>query len=171
MNVPLWIALPVTGVTALAVVADARTRRIPNSITGPALLLGLVTHLAMRGSPGFSDSMLGLLVAGGLLLPGWLMGWMGAGDVKLMAAVGAWLGWSQGLVAVLASLIAGGVIALGVAARRGVLKRSIWGAALLGSSVLSGGIRSGAPAMTTGVRFPFAGAVLTGSLIALWAHL
>src|SRR5919198_3378786 len=111
MNVPLWAAAPILVVTGLAVRADVRTRRIPNLLTGPAVLLGLVAHLAMGGTAGLSSSALGMAAAGGLLLPGWLMGWMGAGDVKLMAAVGAWLGFPLGVFAALATLMAGGGVA------------------------------------------------------------
>jgi prepilin peptidase CpaA len=127
--------------------------------------------LAARGTAGLADSLLGLLVAGGILLPGWLLGWMGAGDVKLMAAVGAWLGFTLGVFAALAALIAGGVIALFVAVRRGVLRRSLWGAAMLGSWAATRGPGTTPPPVMTGVRFPFAFAVLAGSLSALWVRL
>jgi prepilin peptidase CpaA len=93
---------------------------------------------------------------------------MGAGDVKLMAAAGAWLAWPQAVIALLASLVAGGVIALIVAARRRVLWNAVRGAALTGASIVS---RVGGPAplpVSTGVRFPFALAVLAGSTMALW---
>ena len=106
-------------------------------------------------------SLAGLAVALALM-PGWLMRWMGAGDVKLMAAAGAWLAWPQAVIALLASLVAGGVIALIVAARRRVLWNAVRGAALTGATILA---RTAAPApmpITTGVRFPFALAVLAG---------
>jgi prepilin peptidase CpaA len=170
MNVPLWIAIPVVVTTALAVGADVRTRRIPNLLTGPALLLGLVVNTVWRGGHGALDGLEGMAIAGAMLLPGWFMGWMGAGDVKLVAAVGAWLGFPLGVIAALASLMAGGVIALVVATRHGVLKRSLFGAAMLGSWVATGSLKSAPPPVTSGVRFPFAAAVLAGSVAALWVH-
>src|SRR5437867_7514856 len=126
MNVPLWVAAPVLVVTGLAVRADVRTRRIPNLLTGPAVLLGLIAHLTFSGTAGLSSAALGMAAAGGLLLPGWLMGWMGAGDVKLMAAVGAWLGFPLGVFAALATLMAGGGLGLLVGARRGALVDAVW---------------------------------------------
>ena len=171
MNVPPWIALPVVVLTALASGADVWTRRIPNTLTGPAIVAGLLAHLAVSGAQGLSESFLGLVIAGGILLPGWLMGWMGAGDVKLMAAVGAWLGFPPAVLAALASLMAGGVLAVVVAARRGVLKRSLQGAAILGTWVATSGLRSEPPPVTTGVRFPFALAVMAGTITAFWVHL
>ncbi len=170
MNVPPWIAWPVVVTTAVAVGADVRTRRIPNLLTGPALLLGIAVNAVWHGGAGALNGLEGMAVAGALLLPGWLLGWMGAGDVKLVAAVGAWLGFPLGVFAALASLMAGGVIALIVAARKGVLKRSLWGAAMLGSWVTTGPLQSAPPPVTSGVRFPFACAVLAGSVTALWIH-
>jgi len=97
------------------------------------------------------------------------MGWMGAGDVKLMAAVGAWLAFPQAMIAVLAALVAGGVIAAWLAARRGVLTRALTGAAWLGAWTFSGAARAGTPPpITSGIRFPFALAALAGTTFALW---
>src|SRR2546427_9014108 len=95
------------------------------------------------------------------------MGWMGGGDVKLSAAIGAWLGLPQALFAVLASLMAGGLIAALVAARSGVLKRSLFGAAQLGAWLMNGVGRTEQPS-TSGVRFPFAVAILAGTSVMLW---
>ena len=166
MNAPPWVAAAVIVLVILAARADVRTRTIPNLLTFPALLLGVTMHTVLSGTDGFRSSLAGLAIAGGILLPGWLFRWMGAGDVKLMAAVGAWLAWPHALIAVLASLVMGGAISLIVAVRRGVLRQAITGAALIGASVMA---RTGAvPAPTTGVRFPFALAVVAGSTFALW---
>ena len=166
MNVPLWVAAPVIVLVGAAARADVRTRIIPNRLTFPALLLGLAVHGALAGSDGLKSSLAGMAVAGGLLLPGWLFRWMGAGDVKLMAAVGAWLAWPQALIAVLASLMMGGAISLIVAIRRGMLRQALVGAATIGAAVLAR--TSVTPPVTTGIRFPFALAVLAGSTFALW---
>ena len=165
MNVPLWVAAPVIVLVTAATRADVRTRTIPNRLTFPALLLGLALHGALGGADGLKSALAGMAVAGGILLPGWLFRWMGAGDVKLMAAVGAWLAWPQGLIAVLASLVMGGVISLIVALRRGVLRQAVTGAAMIGAAAMAHGP---APPPTTGIRFPFAVAVLAGSTFALW---
>src|SRR4051812_8704218 len=105
VNVPLHLAIPVCALTALAIRTDVRSRRIPNALTGSAILLALAVHAMTGGVTGLGLAFAGAVVAGGILLPGWLAGWMGAGDVKLMAAVGAWLGVTQGLMAALLALI------------------------------------------------------------------
>jgi prepilin signal peptidase PulO-like enzyme (type II secretory pathway) len=69
-------------------VHDVRERRIPNRVTGPAMVAGLVLHTVLGGWHGLGDSALAGLIAGGIFLVFFLAGGMGAGDVKLMAAVG-----------------------------------------------------------------------------------
>ena len=105
------------------------------------------------------------------LLPLYAVGGMGAGDVKLMAAVGAWVAWPVSLTSTLVTLIAGGVIALIVALRHRALGRSLRGAAAMGAwaALLPG--RKGPPPAASDLRFPFAAAILAGSMISLWVRL
>lgn len=168
MNVPLWISIPVLAFLALATREDLRTHRIPNRLTGPAFLLGLAVHLAVGGPSALLTALAAGVVAGAVLLPGWLMRFMGAGDVKLMAAVGAWLG-GVGLAteAALCSLVAGGVISLVVAARMGILARTVRNAALLLPRAVGAGVSSAPAPETSGVRVPKALAFLAGTLFAL----
>ena len=162
LNVPLLVAVPAIVVAAVATGADVRARRIPNALTFPALLAGIALHAATGGFAGAGNAALGALVAGGILMPGWLMGWMAAGDVKLCAAVGAFLGYPLALMMVLLSLMAGGVLSLAVAVRHRVLGQSLWGAAMLGAWAASRSAGSPPPPVTSGIRFPFAVAVLAG---------
>ena len=166
MNVPLWAALPALGFAIVAAQADVRTRKIPNWLTFPAILLGLLTHLALGGRAGLMASLTGLLVVFAALIPGCLLRWMGAGDVKLMAAIGAWLAYPHAVIALLASLVAGGVIAAVVAVRRGVLAT-----ALRNTGFALAWTLQRQPAfvpVSTGVRFPFALAILAGCAVASW---
>src|ERR1700743_2106458 len=73
----------------VASVSDIRERKIPNWLTGPALLTGLVLHLCLDGLHGLGASALAAAIAGGIFLLFYIAGGMGAGDVKLMAALGA----------------------------------------------------------------------------------
>jgi len=116
MNVPLWAALPALGFAIVAAQADVRTRKIPNWLTFPAILLGLLTHLALGGREGFLASLAGMAVVLVALIPGWLLRWMGAGDVKLMAGFGALLGAGRLLEAALWTAGIGGILAVGALA-------------------------------------------------------
>jgi prepilin peptidase CpaA len=75
-------------------VTDLRERRIPNLVTGPAIVAGLMLHTICGGWRGVGDSALAGGIAGGIFLIFYLAGGMGAGDVKLMAAVGCIAGLS-----------------------------------------------------------------------------
>jgi prepilin peptidase CpaA len=169
VNTPLWTAIPMILVTAIAVREDLRTHRIPNWLVGTALSLGLLVHGILGGWPALLAALAGAVVAGLILLPGWLLKLMGAGDVKLMAAIGAWLGTPRlALFAALFSLIAGGVISLVVAIRRRAVRRTLRDAALLAPRIVSGlGGRADVP-VGSGIRVPKALAILAGALLTLW---
>lgn len=91
---------------------DFSQRRVPNWLNGSLAAAGLITQGAFCGWQGVGTGALGLLVGFGVLILPWAMHGMGAGDVKLMAAIGAWLGpWLTLLSFVVGGLI-GGVVAL-----------------------------------------------------------
>lgn len=90
-------------------IIDVRSKRIPNRITFPAMLLLLVVHGIFSGLPGLKDSALGLLGGFLIMLIPYAFGVLGGGDVKLMAAVGAGLGSSGVVTAVLFTSLAGGL--------------------------------------------------------------
>ncbi|NQT40082.1 MAG: prepilin peptidase [Planctomycetes bacterium] len=100
--------------TGVAAVLDIRMHRIPNYLTVPTAVLGLIYHTVAPGGWGLAASLGGLALGFSLLLLPWLMGGGGMGDVKLLAALGAWLGWKLILVAFATSLVFGSAIAMGV---------------------------------------------------------
>ena len=167
MNVMPGVAAATLMWAAMAGAADLRTRRIPNAITGAALISGVVVHAALAGTTGLQDAGSGVLWMVVLLLPGWLLGWMGGGDVKLMAGLGAWLGGETAVVALIATLIAGGVMAAGVALQRGTLGRTVFGAAQLAVWLVMGARRGAVTPVTSEVRFPFALAAFAGTCAAV----
>jgi prepilin peptidase CpaA len=102
-------------------VGDWRTRRIPNYLTFGGALAGIVFQAATLSWAGFSQALTGLFLGLGLLLLPYLLGGMGAGDVKALAALGAWVG-PQGIFAVFCYMgLAGGLISLGVLLWKGIL--------------------------------------------------
>ena len=101
---------------AVAAVADLRTRRIPNVLTVAAALVGLVLNLWRSGAHGALASGAGALAGLAAFLPFYLAGGFGAGDVKGMGAVGAFVGVKGVVLAAIATLLVGGLGALMVLA-------------------------------------------------------
>lgn len=94
-------------------VNDVRTARIPNKLTYSALLSALILRTALLGVSGLKSGGIGLVISGGLFLLLFAIGAMGGGDLKLMAAVGAWVGSTQVATLILAAAMAGGILAVG----------------------------------------------------------
>lgn len=99
-------------VLVVSTVTDIRCRRIPNWATFSTILLALVIHCIHNGLPGLLLSLKGLGLGFALLLLPHLLGGIGAGDVKLLAAVGAVLGPDQTFLVFLFTAIIGGIVAL-----------------------------------------------------------
>lgn len=97
--------------TIYASVIDYRERRVPNWLNGLLAILGIAAQAAYFGWTGVGDSMAGLAVGFGMLIVPWAMHGMGAGDVKLMAAIGCWFGPRLTLVGCATGMIIGGVMA------------------------------------------------------------
>jgi prepilin peptidase CpaA len=104
----------------LAGLLDLTSRRIPNALTVTAVAVGLVLRVPL-GYLAVADGLLGAGLALVLTTPFFLVGALGGGDVKLLAAVGAFMGWRQLVGACLIIGLLGGVIALLDAIRRGIL--------------------------------------------------
>jgi len=100
-------------VALVGAVTDIHSARIPNRLTYTALLAALPLRTALLGLSGLKSGTIGMVVAGGLFLLLYMLGAMGGGDMKLMAAVGAWVGSTQVMTLILAAALAGGVLAIG----------------------------------------------------------
>ena len=116
-NWHIWV---VTTVLIVAAVIDGYKLKVPNWITFPMILSGWAFNLAYFGWAGLGWSLVGTAVGLALLLPAYAIGGMGAGDVKLLAGVGAWVGGTVTFYAFCVSAVIGGVIAVAmVLAQRG----------------------------------------------------
>jgi prepilin peptidase CpaA len=102
----------VLSVVLVTAVTDVWKFKIHNVLTLPLLASGLVYHSVAEGSQGFAASFLGALFGFGVLVALYVLGGMGAGDVKLMAGVGAWLGLPLTFFVFIASSLAAGAYAL-----------------------------------------------------------
>jgi len=110
------LILPVAiSVILIAVYTDCRWRTIKNVVTFPGIILGLLLHTLGQGWAGLVFSGVGLLAGVGLMLIPFTLGQMGAGDVKLMGALGSLLGGYEILNVFLYTTVAGGFLALGYA--------------------------------------------------------
>ena len=108
-----------------AAVTDVRFLKIYNWLTLPAFATGLLWQLAMHGLDGLFDGLIGALIAFAVLLIPFMIGAMGAGDVKLMSALGAWVGGTFASQIVLVACLLTGAASLIVLLRRGGL-RATW---------------------------------------------
>ncbi len=112
---------------ALALIAgwsDLRSRRIPNWLTVPALLLGLAVNVALNGLAGLKTSLLGAALGLVLLLPFVLLRALGAGDWKLAGALGSFVGPSLLVDLLLASVFVAGVMALALVVYKGRVRQT-----------------------------------------------
>ena len=165
-----------------AVWHDVRARRIPNAVVFPGALAALLLHALLPageglfgtapGGLGLGSALGGLGIGLAVLLPMYVLRLMGAGDVKLLAMVGAFVGAGQILTVALATLIAGGVLALAVAAWQGKLRYVLENARCMmlhsGVSAMGGSIV--APTGGTG-RLPYAVAIAAATVpCVLWLH-
>jgi prepilin peptidase CpaA len=93
-------------------ILDWRSRRIPNWLTIPGLLIGLAVNFATTGIAGGLQSLEGAAAALTVLLPVVFLRGLGGGDWKLMGALGAWLGPGQVLMILLVTIFLSGLLAL-----------------------------------------------------------
>jgi prepilin peptidase CpaA len=105
--------LLLSAMLVIAVQSDLRQRRIPNVLSLPGIIAALALHGLSDGLHGLASGLGGAAVGFVCFVPFYLLRGMGAGDVKLLAAVGAFLGPQGALLAALYSLLAGGFAAIG----------------------------------------------------------
>ena len=150
---------------------DVRTRRIPNRLTFPAAALGLVAATVAHGGHGSVASGAGLLVGLALFFPLFVLKGLGAGDVKLMGALGAWLGTSTTLGVAFYTSLAGGVLALALIVRHRYSRQAVQNLWLLLMHWRVSGIRpldSLTLETSAGPKLPYALPIAVGLALAFW---
>jgi prepilin peptidase CpaA len=151
------------GLVAEAAGLDLHERRIPNVLVLVGLALAFAVQWSLHGAgQGIHRWTLGLLTGGGLFLPLYLLRGMGAGDVKLMAAVGAFVGPELALEIVLVTCVIGGVWALAAVIFKGAVKS-------VGTNMLAILLSGGGPCGETGkgAASSSVGSLPYGAVIAL----
>src|SRR5580704_7150727 len=117
---------------------DIPYRRIPNAFTAGGVLLGIAMNTFLYGWPGLQTSLGGLAVGFGAYFILYSMRAMGAGDVKLMAAIGAIVGWQNWFGIFIFTAIVGGIASMALMAMRGRIKKTLWNVGFVLTEMKSG---------------------------------
>jgi prepilin peptidase CpaA len=163
---------PTLIVLTMATYTDLRSRRIPNWLVFPFLLAGLGVSAWLHGRAGIGQSIDGMLL--GTLIYGalFLMGGMGAGDVKLCAAVGVWIGPEHLFIAMVVAGVAGGLMVVCWAFFGGFLDELFSGTGRLAFGWGGRGMRvDRAQTLSNPIarKIPYAPAIAIGTLISFFA--
>jgi prepilin peptidase CpaA len=164
-------SIAVLALGAAAAAIDAATRRIPNALTVGAAAVALAFAAATGGVSGLGWSVAGWIVGLLLFLPLFALHAKGAGDVKLLAAFGAWLGPALVCWVAVYGAIAGGLLALLLVLWRGRLREAIANMWAIVTHWCLSGFRPH-PVVTLdnpgAVRMPGALSIALGALATLW---
>jgi prepilin peptidase CpaA len=156
---------------ALACATDLRSARIPNLLTFGSILAGVLFHALAPNGSGVAAAALGLVAGLLVFFPIFALGALGAGDVKLMAAIGTWIGWLPVIYVALYGAVAGGVLAVCVALWRGYLRKALSNIASLVKYWSLVGLKP-LPELTLeagkGLRLPYAVPIMVGLVVTIW---
>ncbi len=135
-SIPLLVA---AGATVIAAATDLRSFKVYNALTFPLILGGPLVSLVLGGWTGLQASLAGAALGFAVLVVCFALGGVGAGDVKLLTGLGAWLGPALTVQVFVASALAGGAYALGLLALSGGVARAGFEAMTLGRRLLTPG--------------------------------
>lgn len=172
-TLPSATTAAVLAIITAACVTDLRSRRVPNTLTFAGTLAAFLFHLVTGGVGGFLASAGGCVVGLMIFLPLFALHGMGAGDVKLLATLGAWLGASAALWIALYAAVAGGILALIVGVAHGYLRSAFSNLWVLMAFWRAAGLRPHPQvtlAASAGPRLPYALAIAIGALVTVWRH-
>jgi prepilin peptidase CpaA len=154
------------GMTLICAYTDLKVKKIYNVVTLPMILLGMIYHIAIEGGVGFLFSLLGIIVTLPLLLL-FSLRMLGAGDIKLFMALGAWWGMEALLQIGLYSLMVAGIMAFVIMLLRGNVKerfKVLW-TYFLSVLLLRKGLEYQVLSDAKSAHFPLAPAIALGLLI------
>lgn len=158
------VVMSVVATGTASALVDLWTRRVPNPLTLGIAAFGVAMAAGQQSGVTVQDALLGFVVGFALMLPGYLIGATGGGDVKLFAAFGTLLGPRAIGFAFFYTLLAGGVIAVAVALQRRRLRETVEQTALLVAT--GGGNVAAIEDRSNNNRFPYAPAIAVGALVA-----
>ena len=152
-----------------AIASDLRWRTIPNWLTGPSILVGLGLHTFINQWTGLIFSLEGAALGLGLFLIIYVLGWMGAGDVKLYAAVGSFLGPVQTISAAIVIALVGGLLALVILGfHQGWWRLGLWLWSYVKATLLMRSAQVLTPVQGAAPKVPYAVAIGLGTIGSYW---
>jgi len=166
----IWILT--LALTLLAALLDWRSRRIPNWLSVPSLVIGVAVHAGIGGWHGALFSVEGAGLALLLLLPLVAMRALGAGDWKLMGAVGAFVGWQMFLFVLLGSILASGIMAVVQVLRMGRVMETLRNMVTLVRGFFAFGLKKNPQISLDNprlIKLPFGVAVAAATLVCFYA--
>lgn len=163
---PTEVALGFT--LSIAAYTDWREHRIYNKLLGPAFLVALFLQTYFKGRTGLKESLIGALVGFVILLIPYFLGGMGAGDVKLLAVIGAFGGAHFVVISFLYGAIIGGIISVALLVRRGALGATLKRFLLLFSLLSKPENLSEDMQNARKEKFPYGIAIALGTVVAIF---
>jgi prepilin peptidase CpaA len=163
--------IAVLTIAGIAAVCDIRSRRIPNVLTFGGALVAFVYSIAAGGMNALGISLAGWFVGAALFFPFFAVGGMGAGDVKLLAALAAWLGPLDAMWLATFAAGAGGVFGVIVALSHGYLRQALANVWLMLNHWRVFGFRAvtGMTLVDTSApRLAYAVPIMVGAIWTLW---
>ena len=160
----------ITLVVGVAMFTDLRSRRIPNTLTFSAFGAAVLARVLLQGWTGLGLALTGALVAPLVLLIIHMGRGLGMGDLKLAAAIGAFMGPAMAVAAMLLSAVLGGLLAIALLMRRGQLLSDFLRLFMIGTPFLKNKQTVAAPASepdTAAITMPYGVAIGVGSLVTL----
>jgi prepilin peptidase CpaA len=174
MAVPMAASsLVALAVSVVACTTDLRNRRIPNVLTLGSALAALVYSAATGGPHAVLAACEGWAVGVACFAVPFVLGGMGAGDVKLLGALGAWLGPMAAIWLALYAGVAGGVLALVVSFAHGYMRTALRNVRLLLTHWRVNGfgpVDNLTLASATGPRLAYAVPIFVGTMVTIWLH-
>ena len=163
----------VASIAAVGCVIDLKERRIPNWLTFSAAVSGLAYHLVVNGLTGLGLSVAGSVVGVAIFFVPFLLRGLGGGDIKLLGALGAWLGPLDIVWLALFTGVAGAVLALVVSFATGYLRQAWQNIWLLMMHLRVEGLKP-LPELTihdgTGPKLAYGVAIFAGAMVTVWTR-
>lgn len=171
---PPGLQVVLLAIVLLGAILDLRTRRLPNWLTAGGALIGIFLNWFLFGMPGFWFALKGAGIALLIYFPLFALRAMGAGDAKLMAAVGSIVGPANWLGIFFCTAILGGIFAIVLTVSRGALRRTLTNVVfILKQLAMFQAPFSGRPELDAShqgaLTLPHAFSIAFGSIVFLWA--